>query len=159
MNIREDKGYTYGAFSTFTTLKGRGAFIAYAEVQTEVTKEALVEFMKELNGVIGDNPLSPDELKESKDNLIKGFPQDFQTFGGIAGQLETIITYDLSMDEWKTYMNRVEQIDLPVATKAAKNHIRPDALLIIVVGDKDKIEPGIRELNLGEIEYLDSTVM
>jgi zinc protease len=159
MNIREDKGFTYGAFSTFTTRKGRGAFLTYAEVQTEVTKEALIEFMKELNGVIGENPLTAEELIDSKDNLIKGFPQDFQTVGGIAGRLETMITYELSLDEWKTYVNRVEQIDLPVATKAAMDHIRPGALLIIVVGDKDKIEPGIKELNLGEIEYLESTVM
>jgi zinc protease len=115
--------------------------------------------MKELNGVTGDNPLSPVELKESKDNLIKGFPQDFQTFGGIAGQLESIVTYDLALDEWKTYVSRVDKIDLSMATKAAKDYINSDALLIIVVGDKDKIEPGIKELNLGEIVHLASTVM
>lgn len=159
MNIREDKGYTYGAFSAVTSRKGRGAFFAYAEVQTEVTKESLVEFMKELNGIAGDNPLSAEELQESKDNLVKGYPQDFQTFGGIAGQLEDIVIYDLPLNEWKTYVSRVEQVDLSATTKVAKDYIHPEDLLIIIVGDKDKIEPGIRELNLGEIVDLDSTVM
>jgi zinc protease len=159
MNLREDKGYTYGAFSTMTTRKGQGAFIAYAEVQTEVTKDALAEFMKELKGISGDNPLTNKELTESKDNLIKGFPQDFQTVGGIAGQLETMVTYDLPLNEWSTYINRVSAVDLEAATMMAKKHIHPNTALIVVVGDKNKIEPGIRELNLGEIVDLDSTVM
>jgi zinc protease len=159
MNLREDKGYTYGAFSSFTSRKGRGAFISYAEVQTDATKDALVEFMKELKGITGANPITPQELEESKDNLVKGFPQDFQTFGGIADQLETIISNDLPLDEWKTYVGRVEGVDLSVAGKVAKDHIHPGAALIVIVGDKNKIEPGIKELNLGEIVHLDSTVM
>jgi len=69
------------------------------------------------------------------------------------------VIYDLPLNEWKTYVNRVEKVDLSMTTTIAKDYIHPDALLIIVVGDKDKIEPGIRELNLGEIVFLDSTVM
>ncbi len=158
MNIREDKGYTYGAFSVVTGRKARGAYFAYAEVQTEVTKESLVEFMKEFRGVIGDNPITEEELSESKDNLIKGFPQDFQTIGGIAGQLGSMITYDLSMDEWKTYVDRVNSIDLSKAAKAATDYISPESLLIVVVGDMEKVEAGIRELNLGEVIVLDSAI-
>lgn len=154
MNLREDKGYTYGAHSFFTGRRGQGAFVSYAEVHTEFTKESIAELVKEFRDISGTRPLTADELANSKSNLIKGFPQNFQTYRGIAGQLGAMVTFGLPEDEWATYVSRVDAIDLSQATKAARDHIHPDALLIVVVGDREKIEPGIRELNLGEIEYL-----
>jgi len=157
MNLREQKGYTYGAGSFFTSRRGQGAFISYAQVQTQFTKESLVEFMKELGDIAGSRPLSNDELDFSKSNLTKKYPQRFQTYSGIAGQLSSVITYDLPENEWATYIERVDAIVSGMTTKAAKDHIHPDAALIIIVGDREKIEPGIRELNLGEIEYLSAS--
>jgi zinc protease len=154
MNLREDKGFTYGAMSVISSRKGQGAFFAYSEVQTEVTKEAVVEFLKEFNDINGSRPLSDDELKFSKDNLIKGFPQDFQTYSGIAGQLGTIVSNGLPLSEWETYVSNVNSIDMNIAMTAAKNHVKTDELLIVVVGDLQKIEDSIKELNLGEIIYL-----
>ncbi len=154
MNLREDKGYTYGSFSFITGRQGQGAFIGYAQVQSQFTKESLFEFMKEYRDVLGTRPLTDTELDNSKSNLVKGFPQDFQSYSGIAGQLSSMITFDLPSDEWITYVNRIDGVDLNLALKAAKDHIHPDAMLIVVVGDREKIEPGLRALNIGEIVYL-----
>ena len=151
MNLRQDKGYTYGSYSAMLSRVGQGAFIAYAQVQSEFTKESLVEFMKELRGITGEKPISPEELTDARNALTMGFPQDFQTVNGIANQLETIITYGLPLNQWDTYINRVASVDNNTAIKVAGDYINPDALLIFIVGDREKIEPKVRALNLGEI--------
>jgi zinc protease len=156
MNLREDKGYTYGAGSFFRALRGVGPFACYAPVQTQVTKETIVEMVKEIRDICATRPLSDAELTDSKNNMVKGFPQGFETLGGIAGQLAEMYQYDLPADDWSTYMSRVNAIDGAAATKAARDHLHPDALLIVVVGDRAKIEPGIKDLQLGDIVYLDT---
>ena len=153
MNLRQDKGYTYGANSFITSRRNPGGMASYAEVQTEVTKEAIVEFVKEIRGVAGDRPPTAQELTDSKDFLIKGFPQNFQTFGGVATSLGTIAVLGLSPDEWQTYVSRIGGVTPEIAAQLAKAYIHPDQLLIVIVGDRAKIEPKIRELNLGEITF------
>ncbi len=155
MNLREDKGYTYGAYSFFQNRREVGAFIAYAQVQTEVTKESVREFIKEFKDILGPRPITAEELTSSKDALIKSFPRRFQTFNGIAGQLGNIVTFSLPDDEWKTYTGKIAAIDGATATKAAKDHLQPDKMLIVIVDDYEKIEPGLKELNLGEIELIE----
>jgi len=151
MNLRQDKGYTYGAYSFVTGRRGQGAFVCYAQVQTDVTKESIEEFMKEIRGITGAIPLTKEELTDSENNMTKGFPQDFETLGGVAGQLSSIVTYDLPLDSWKTYIPRIESVTVDKAIATAREYIHPDDLLIVVVGDRAKIEPKIRELNLGEV--------
>ncbi len=156
MNLREDKGYTYGAGAFFRALRGTGPFACYAPVQTPNTKETIVEMVKEMRDVVGARPLTDAELADSKNNMIKGFPQSFETFGSIAGQLGEMFLYNLPADEWSGYIQRVNGINGAMASKAASDHIHPDALLIVVVGDRAKIEPGIKDLQLGDIVYLDT---
>lgn len=156
MNLRQDKGYTYGAYSFLTSRRGPGVLACYSQVQTEFTKESLMEFLKELNGMRGEIPLSPQELEDSKNNLVKGFPQDFQSFYGIAEQVNSIATFGLPGNEWSTYVNDINSVDTDKALQMAQKYIHPDKTLIVIVGDREKIEPGIRELGLGEIVYLDS---
>lgn len=154
LNLREDKGYSYGAASIFLATRGVGPFFVLAPVQTQSTKESLVEILKELREIVSTRPIGEAELEEAKGNIIKGFPRQFQTVGGIASQVGRIVMYDLPDDEWVRYLNALETVTEEQATQAARDHIDPDALLIVVVGDREKIEPGIRELRLGEISYL-----
>jgi zinc protease len=154
MNLREDKGYAYGAGSFFMTTRGVGPFVMYAPVQAQNTKEALAEMLKEVHQITTDKPLTNDEVVKSKDNLIKSYPQQFQTLSAIASQLAEIVLYDLPENEWKQYVEGVSSVTGPQATKAAKEHIHSDGMLIIVVGDRSKIESGLRDLKLGEIQYL-----
>lgn len=151
LNLRQDKGYTYGSYSFMTGRIGQGAFIAYAQVQSEFTQESLTELMKEFRGITGEMPITPEELTDARNALTMGFPQGFQTVHGIANQLETIITYDLPLNQWDTYINQIDGVDNATALKAAGDYIHPDALLIFIVGDREKIEPKVRALNLGDI--------
>jgi len=152
-NLREEKGYTYGAYAAISARRGQGMMRSYAQVQKDVTKEAVSEFIKELKGIGGSIPISETELADSKDNLIKGFPQDFQSIGGVAGQLSAILTLGLPITEWQTYAGRVGGVDVTRATQAARNWIASDGLLIVIVGDRSAIEDQVRELNLGEVYF------
>lgn len=154
MDLREDKGYTYGAFSFFDAYRGVGSWVAYSPVQIQNTKEALAEMVKDIRDLCGPAPLTSDEVVKSKDNLIKGYPQLFQSYSSIAGQMGDLYVYDLPMDEWKNYLSKVGQVSLDQAMKTAKARIHSDALLIVVVGDRAKIEAGVRELGIGEVEIL-----
>ncbi len=151
MNLRQDKGYTYGSYSSLISRRGQGAFIAYAQVQTQYTKESLVEFMKELRGITGEIPVTESELTDAINSLTMGYPQNFQTVNGVASQLETILTYDLPLDYWDTYIVNIKRVDNNEVIRLAREYINPDALLIFVVGDREKIEPSIRAMNLGEV--------
>ncbi|MCA1625056.1 MAG: insulinase family protein, partial [Acidobacteria bacterium] len=85
MNLREDKGYTYGARSGFSFRHGAGPFSASAGVQTAVTKESVMEFLKELRGIRGEIPVTPAELEYNKQSLIRSLPRSFETVDQIAG--------------------------------------------------------------------------
>lgn len=151
LNLREEHGYTYGAYSNFSSRRGVAPFAAYAQVQTDITEKAVTEFVKELRDIRGPRPVSESELAVAKDNLVKGFPQDFETFGSLAGQLNTIFLQNLPMTEWSDYVGKVSAVNPAEATRQAQAHIKPDALLIVVVGDRQKIEAPLRALNLGEV--------
>jgi zinc protease len=154
-NLREDKAYTYGAGSLFMGTRGTGPFLCYTQVQTKFTKESIFEIVKELQDITGKRPLIGEELKASKNNLTKSFPQSFQTYGGIAGGIGSMVTFGLPLDQWKKYTTQVNAVDSQKSVQIAKKYIHPDALLIVVVGDRKVIEPKIRELGLGEILFVE----
>jgi len=154
LNLREDKGYSYGTFAFSLGLRGVGPYVVFAPVQTQSTKEAITEIVKEIRDITKSRPITDEEVANSKSNLIQGFPQKFTSVGGIANQVESIVMYDLPESEWKDYVARIDAINGQSATKVAKDYLRPEALLIVVVGDREKIEAGIRELGLGNVEVL-----
>ncbi|HUV30405.1 MAG TPA: pitrilysin family protein [Acidobacteriota bacterium] len=152
-NLREDKGYTYGAYSFITARRGQGLLCCYAQVQTDVTGKAIVEFVRELRGIVGERPMSGADLTDSRNKLTKGFPQDFQSLPGVAYELSTMITHDLPMDTWNTYVTRINDVGVDEALATANRWVKPDEILIVVVGDRSAIEDEIRGLNLGEVYF------
>ncbi len=154
LNLREDKGYTYGAQSMIAQRRDKSPFLAYSSVEAEFTAESLTEFVKELRFVTGEKPLTSEEIEDSKNGSIKGFPQNFETLGAIAGQLQYLSTNDLPLDRWQTYVDRVKALDRSEINRAAKKHIHPEALVIVVAGDRALIEPKLEALNLGPIELI-----
>jgi predicted Zn-dependent peptidase len=147
LNLREDKGYTYGARSSFDFRRGAGPFTAQAPVFTGVTRESLVELLGELRGVRGERPVTAAELEYAKQAIIRGFPRTFETPGQIASRLETIITYDLPDTYFNRYIESVERVTLEDINRAAERHLRPDRLAVVVVGDRRAIEQGLRSLD------------
>ena len=155
MNLREDKGYTYGAGSMFMYFKGLGPFLAYAQVQSKVTKESLMEFVKEFKGVGGEIPVGAEELDETKKYITLRYPKEFETISQIGGKLSELVEYDLSKDYFDKYVSSIEKVSSSDVANVAKKYIDVENMLFVIVGDVSKIEAGIKELNLGQIHYLD----
>ena len=158
MNLREDKGYTYGARSGFAFRRNAGPFIASAGVQTAVTKESVVEFLKELNGIRGAIPVTQSELEYNKQSLVRSFPRGFETAGQIGGRLDDLVVYDLPETYFNDYIKNIEKVTLADVNRVANKYLTPDKMAIVVVGDKSVIDSKLREIeNLGQsIVYLDS---
>ncbi len=158
MNLREDKGYTYGARSSFDFRRGSGPFTASAPVVTAATKESVIEFMKELRGIRGDIPVTPEELEFSKQAIIRGFPRSFETPGQIADRMETVVTYGLPETYYNTYIERVNAVTLEDINRVANRYIQPSQMAVVIVGDRKVIEQGLRSIEeLGErISFVDA---
>ncbi|GAC1448613.1 MAG: pitrilysin family protein [Isosphaeraceae bacterium] len=146
LNLREDKGYTYGARSGFSYRIGPGPFMASAPVQTAVTKEALDELVREVTEITGKRPVTDAELEFAKDRIIRGFPGDFETTADMARTLSQIVIYDLPADEFATYPARVEAVTRADVERVAKTYLHPDRITIVIVGDRARIEGPLKTL-------------
>ena len=146
MNLRQDKGYTYGAYSRFDFRRGAGPFQATAEIQSVSTKEAVAEFIKEFNGIRGAIPVMQAELEASKQALIRGFPAGFETVGQISNQLTNLITFDLPENTFNNYISRVNAVTIEDVKRAANKYLTPDKMAIIIVGDRKTVEPNLKQL-------------
>ncbi len=154
MNLREDKGYTYGYRSRFDWRLRQSAFSAGGAVQTAVTKEALIETLKEFRELHDERPLTEDEFEKSRMGLIRGFPPTFETPGQIMRRLIDIAHFGLPDDYYVRQVADLRRVTLADVRRVAREHVDPAALTIVVVGDRAVIEDGLRELEL-PIVHLD----
>ena len=146
MNLREDKGYTYGAYSRFTYRRGAGPFSASGEIQTVSTKEAVQEFMRELRGMRGDRPITQKELEASKQSFIRRFPSAFETVGGTSNQLAALVTYGLPDSYFNDYIRNINAVTIEDVNRVANKYLDPSKMAIVVVGDRKVVESGLKEL-------------
>ncbi|MBA2299251.1 MAG: insulinase family protein [Chloroflexi bacterium] len=151
MNLREDKGYTYGARTSFGFRRYDGPFAASASVQSEATRESVVEILKELRGVRGERPVTPDELEYAKAGITRGFPRGFEISAQIAERLSDAAVYDLPSDYFNNFIQRVRAVTLDDVTRAAELYLQPSRAAILVVGDRRMIEDSLRTIDgIGE---------
>ena len=155
MNLREDKGYSYGTFSFPELNHEAGAWFAAGGVQTNKTKESVVEFDKELKGMAGARPITVKELDDAKLNLLRGYAQRFETLGRIAGQVAELWGGDLPMEELQRISDGTAKTTLEETLATAKKWADPSHASLLLVGDLGKIRPGVEQLKLGEIVVLD----
>ncbi len=138
MNIREDKGYTYGAYSSFDKRKLTGTFEATAEVRNEVTGAAMTEFFYELNRIRDEN-VSDDDINLAKSYLTGVFPLRVETLEGLMGQLVSQELFDLPKDYLETYRENIEAVTIEDVKRVAQKYIDVEKIAIVVVGDKKDI--------------------
>ncbi|MGN6704842.1 MAG: M16 family metallopeptidase [Rhodanobacter sp.] len=156
MNLREDKHWAYGAFSFLQNAVGQRPFMLYAPVQTDKTAASVSEMLKEARGVIGDKPLTAQEISKIKVGDVRSMPGQYQTTQAVMGAMQGIAQYNRPDDYVQTLKSRIEaQTDASVEA-AAKEIIHPDQLTWVIVGDLKKIESPIRALKLGTVEVLDA---
>ena len=147
-NLRQDKGYSYGYQSHIQWHKGPSLMLAGGSVQTEVTKESVVETLKEYNEVRGSRPISQEELDNAKAAILRSFPANFERPGAIMGQVLQMVQFDLPDDYLQTVRSSVEAVTLEEVHRITQELVRPDRLKILVVGDRQQIEAGLRELDI-----------
>ncbi len=157
LNLREDKHWSYGAFSFIRDARGQRPFVAYAPVQTDKTKEAIVEVARELRGIIKDRPVEAEELAKAKSALTLTLPGEWETMSAVGGTVRSIITFELDDRYYDTYPGKVRALTLEQIPAAAAEVVHPDQLVWVIVGDRAKIEAGVRELNLGDVKVIEAS--
>lgn len=156
LNLREDKGYSYGVFSFPSLYSSAGIWVASGGVQTNKTKESVVEFVNELKSLAGAKPITEQELMTAKHARIRGYAQQFEAIGRIADQVAGLWSAGLPMTELQREPSELERATLNAVNAVAQKYSAPGGVTLLLVGDLAKIEAGIRELNIGEIIVLDN---
>ena len=147
-NLREDKAYTYGARSSLSADPVTAQFVAYADVRTEVTDSALVEFMTEINRIRNEKVDSA-ELTTAKAFLSGNFARSLENEGTVARFALNIERYDLPEDYYQTYLQRLADVTVDDIQRVAQNMLKPNNLNICVVGSPDILN-NLRQFDAGE---------
>jgi zinc protease len=156
LNLREDKGYAYGAGSFHDFYTKGGYWAGQANVQTNKTKESVAEFVNELRALSGQRPITEQELADSRANRVRGYAREFETYGQIAAKIAELLQFDLPLTELQRVPEELGRATLASVNTAAQRYAVPGRATLLVIGDRSKIEAGLRELNLGEIVILDT---
>jgi len=138
MNIREDKGYTYGAYSNLDARRSAGTFRATAEVRTPVTGDSVKEFFYELDR-IGNEPVSEKEIADAKSYLTGVFPIRLETQEGLTDQLVQIKMLNLPDDYLENYRDNLQAVTVDDIQRVAQKYINPDEAALIIVGDGSSV--------------------
>ena len=154
-NIREEKGYSYGVSSSFAYGKGPGPFRTGGDIIGEKTDAALVEFMKELRGILGERPVTDEELATAKDSLIQRLPGTFASVSAINGALTSLWSQGLPDDYYQQYTKAVAAVTKADVLRVARKYIEIDRLAIVIVGDRASIEAPLKATSIAPIAYLD----
>ena len=148
LNLRQDKGYSYGYNSSVQWHRGPSLLQAGGSVQTAVTKESVQETLQEFRDIHGSRPITQEELDASKAGILQGYPASFERPAMILGHMIQLVQYRLPDDYFQTVRSRLEAITLADVHRVAGEQIRPSNLRVLVVGDREAVEPGLRELGL-----------
>lgn len=156
LNLRENKGYSYGVFSFPSFYTKAGAWVASGGVQTNKTKESIVEFIAELKGIAGQKPITETELSDAKANRVRGYAQEFEAMSQLVGQIADLWALGLPMTEMQRFTDETRRATLAEVNQAAQKYAVPGKATLLLIGDYSKIGPGLRELGLGEIIIIDA---
>lgn len=151
-NLREKNGYTYGASSRFAMRLAPGPFSVSTSVQTDKTGPAVGEILSELRAI--RDPIPAPELDKSRNYAAYGFPGQFETGEDLAGRLTEMQLYGLPDGYFSEYVGRLLAVDAAVASRAARAHLDPEAMAIVVVGDARALHPQLEALGLGPVKVL-----
>lgn len=152
MNLREDKHWAYGAYTFFQDARGQRPFLVYAPVQTDKTRESLAELVKEMRAFTSAKPATQAELARTIANNVRSLPGSFETAVDVLGSLVNSNRFGRPWDYPLSLKDKYQGLTLGAINDAAREVVDPDKLIWVVVGDRAKIEAGVRSLNLGPVE-------
>jgi zinc protease len=154
-NIREEKGYSYGVGSGFNYGKGPGPFRAAGDIVSAKSDAGLIEFMKELRGILGERPVTADELNVAKEALVQRLPGTFASVSAINGAITNLWIQGLPDDYYQQYTKAIQAVTADDVVRVAKKHIDLSHLAIVVVGDRKTIEAPLKQTGVAPIVLLD----
>jgi len=155
LNLREEHGYTYGAFSNFVMRRMAGPFFVSSGIRTDVTAPAVTEILKELKK-IRDTGVTEDELALGRDSITRSLPARFETSDGVVSAISDIYLYDLGLGYYSGLPAALSTVNTESVLGAARKYFVPAQMITVVVGDRSVIEPELRKLNLGAVEFRDA---
>jgi zinc protease len=155
LNLREDKGYSYGAFSFVGQNRGVGPLMAGAQVRGDVTGPSVEELLKEVTKM-RDAGVTGEELTLAKEAITRPLPTNFETTASSAGTMAQLYMFDLPLDYYESLPARVNAITTADVAAVAKKYLTPERMVVVAVGDRKAIEPQLQKLNLGNIVIRDA---
>ena len=151
LNLREDKGYTYGARSSFDFRRQHGPFVVQASVQTDATADAVREVFRELDDIGSTRPASERELVLARAALTRGYPRNFETAEQVARAIAQLALYGLPDDYFDSFVDRVRTVGIDEVTDAARRYLPAAGMLAVVVGDCDRVATPLEGLGFAQV--------
>jgi zinc protease len=156
MNLREDKGWSYGADTTIVETQAQRPFLAIAPVQADQTAPSMQEIKREIDEFRGTRAASEAEVATSKKRSTLTLPGRWETARAVARDIADLVRFDLPDDYWHNYAELVNELQAAEVNAAAKRLLQPDRLTWVVVGDRSVIETDVRALGFGEVRLVDT---
>lgn len=156
LNLREAHGYTYGAFSSFEWRREAGPFLVHTAVRSDVTEAAAREIITEIDRMRAE-AISVEELSLATSYLDGVFPIRFESTAAIAAALSVLALFQLPDDYYDTYRERVRQVSAQQVLEAARRHLHPEALQMVVVGDQAAVRGPLESMHFGPLNLYDVT--
>ena len=150
LNLREDKGFTYGARTAFEFRRRPGPFVLQVGVQTSATAESIAESIGEISAMVGVRPITAEELRLAAASLTRGYARNFETADQIARAATQLALYDLPDTYFAEFVPRIERLTTDEVTGAMARHLHASRLTTVVVGDYDVVGADLGRLGLGE---------
>jgi zinc protease len=154
MNLREEKGYSYGAGAGVDPRLGVGPLTASSAVRQDVTGPALDEFFKEMKG-IRERPITEKELEAEREGLIRAIPGEFESVEGLGSSAAQLFFKRRPLDEFARTVKGLEQATAAEVQRVAETYLSPEAMQVVLVGDPETIQQQVGQLNLGKLEPRD----
>jgi zinc protease len=156
MNLREDKHWSYGVATRVIDALGQRPMFSIAPVQADKTRESFREMLAEYRGIAGGRPITAAELKDAQTNETLALPGSFETAREVSDKYGSLMEYRLPSDYYQTLIQKTLAVTPTQANSLAQRLIQPDRQIWIIVGDLNKIESGIRDMQVAEVRKIDA---
>ncbi len=156
MNLREAKHWSYGARSFAYDARGQRPLLAYAPVQSDKTAESIAEIRREFAEITGQRPATAEEVALVKRTNTLSLPGQWETGGAVLGSISQIVEFGLPDDYWNNYAATIRGVTPEQVNAAARDYLRPADLVLVVVGDRKVIEPGLAALGFDKIQLVNA---
>jgi len=156
MNLREDKGWAYGAGTIILQAEGQRPFLTYAPVQTDKTGPSMKEIKTELMNYVGEKPATQEEFDKTKNNEVLSLPGQWETLNSVESSMANMVKFNLPDDYYQSYASTVNNLSLKDVREVANKTVDPSRVTWLVVGDREKVMKEIQDLGYGEVILIDS---